>query len=234
MEIKRSLRLLKRLFYERVYVNPRLKGDTVAAFHKMYYDLGALGKTWSSTRWLGASVLKCPMDLWAYQELLFRLKPDLVVECGTYRGGSTLFLASVCDMLGHGKVLSIDIEARSGLPVHPRIAYLHGSSISEEILQQVRKEAGSAGKVLVVLDSDHHKEHVLDELRAYSPLVSMGSYIVVEDTNVNGHPVETQHGPGPMEAVREFLAGRSDFVIDPEPEQHLLSFNPQGYLRRVR
>lgn len=230
----RSLRLLKRLFYERVYVNPKHKKDVVAAFHKMYYDFGFLGKTWCDSRWLGYPTLKCPLDLWIFQELLFKLKPDVVIECGTFRGGSALFLASVCEMMHRGRVISIDIQSRDGLPTHPRVTYVCGSSVSEEVLRQVRMGIAPGDKVLVILDSDHRKQHVLNELRAYSPLVSVGSYLIVEDTNVNGHPVESGHGPGPFEAAQEFLSEHSDFVIDRDIEAHLLSFNPQGYLRKIR
>ena len=93
---------------------------------------------------------------------------------------------------------------------------------------------GSMNRVLVTLDSDHSKNHVLDELRIYSPLVSKGSYLIVEDSNINNHPVYPSFGPGPMEALREFIKGNNDFAIDERNEKHLMAFNPKGLLRRIR
>jgi cephalosporin hydroxylase len=177
---------------------------------------------------------KCPLDLWVYQEIMFERRPDVVVECGTAAGGSALFLASVCDLLGHGRVVSVDVEARAGRPAHPRIKYVLGSSVAPQVVGEVRAEVDGARRVMVILDSDHRREHVLGELGAYAGMVTPGDYLIVEDTNVNGHPVLHHFGPGPMEAVAEFLNGRDDFVADREREKFFLTFNPRGYLRRVR
>ena len=159
-------------------------------------------------------MLKCPLDLWSYQEILHEVRPELIIETGTYQGGSALFLASICDLLGEGEVLTIDVDRREGRPRHPRITYLTGSSTSNAILRQVRRRAKGASRVLVILDSGHAKDHVLAELDAYAPLVTPGSYLIVEDTNLNGHPVDSDHGPGPAEAVAEFLEGNDAFVRD--------------------
>src|SRR4029079_1411857 len=105
-------------------------------FHALYY--ASRGQTWGNTFWLGHRVLKCPLDLWIYQEILHELRPDLIVETGTYLGGSALFLASICDLLGHGEILTIDLDWREGRPQHPRITYLTGPSTSRAILRQVR------------------------------------------------------------------------------------------------
>ena len=205
-------------------------GSLVDEFHRLYYDRRV--QTWGETYWLGHHVLKCPLDLWIYQEILYEVRPDLIVETGTYRGGSALFLASICDLLGRGEVVSIDSATQKGRPRHMRITYLTGDSTSEAILRQVRRRARGKKRVVVILDSGHGKEHVLAELRAYAPLVPPGSYLIVEDTNLNGHPVEPDHGPGPAEAVAAFLAENGAFVRDESREKFLLTFNPGGYLKK--
>ena len=199
-------------------------------FHTLYYDRRV--QTWGETYWLGHHVLKCPLDLWVYQEILHELRPDLIIETGTYLGGSALFLASICDLLGRGEVVTIDSARQKSRPRHKRLTYLTGSSTSEAILRQVRRRARGKRCVLVMLDSGHSKEHVLAEMRAYAPLVTPGSYLIVEDTNLNGHPVEGDHGPGPAEAVAAFLADNEEFVRDESREKLLLTFNPGGYLQR--
>lgn len=189
-------------------------------------------ETWQDTRWMGVPTAKCPLDLWIYQEILAETRPQLVVETGTYRGGSALFLAQMCDLLGQGSVLTIDLEAQPDLPRHPRIRYLQGSSVADAVVEEVSRAARDAGTCLVILDSDHSRQHVARELSCYAPLVSPSSYLIVEDTNVNGHPVRPDFGPGPAEAVAEFLASNPGFSRDRRREKLLLTFNPGGYLRR--
>lgn len=205
----------------------------VDAFHEIYYDAADHEGTWKNTFWLGVPTEKCPLDLWIYQEILHQVRPDLIVETGTRWGGSALFLASMCDILESGSVMTIDIDVPGDRPVHDRIEYLSGSSTDPAIRKLVETRAASAKSVLVVLDSDHSRDHVLAELHAYAPLVTAGSYVVVEDTNINGHPVLPDWGPGPMEAMEEFLRETNDFVIDREREKFLLTFNPRGFLRRL-
>lgn len=205
----------------------------VRDFHQLYYDLGPQGGTWGDTRWFGVRAGKCPLDLWLYQEILFELKPDLILETGTAEGGSALFFGAMCDLLGKGRIISVDVDARPK-PAHPRVTYLLGSSTAPEIISQLETARASAKTCLVVLDSDHSKGHVLDELRIYQRFVSAGSFLIVEDTNVNGHPVFDEHGPGPMEALDVFLKETQDYVIDESKHKFLLTFNPRGYLRRVR
>src|SRR5205085_11673411 len=129
---------------------------------------------------------------------------------------------------------TIDIAQRADRPEHARISYLHGSSVAPEIVAAVKSRSARAARVLVILDSDHSKEHVLAELSSYSALVTMGSYLIVEDTNIGGHPVLQTFGAGPMAAVAEFLRDRADFTIDREREKFFLTFNPKGYLRKVQ
>jgi len=204
-------------------------------FHRLYYGPAwpLVGETWHNTFWMGVNTWKCPLDLWIYQEIVWEVRPDVIVETGTAYGGTSLFLAHLCDLIGHGKIITIDIETKGNRPHHGRIEYLHGSSTSEEIRNQIKRRLPSNAKVIVILDSDHSKEHVLRELMIYSEFVSTGSYIIVEDTNLNGHPVAGHHGPGPMEAVSEFLKQNRTFRIDRSREKFLMTFNPMGYLRRV-
>jgi len=208
---------------------------TIDEFHKLFYQSWLT--TWANTRWLGVAAEKPPSDFWVYQEILHEVRPELIIETGTRFGGTARFLASVCDLLDHGRVITIDIEDLASSdtvrPPHPRITYLTGSSTSSEIIDQIRKEAGSSDGVLVILDSDHSMTHVTDELRLYAPIVTTGSYLIVEDTQVNGHPIIPEHGPGPMEAVEVFLRESPEFVPDVAREKFLVTFNPSGFLKRV-
>jgi cephalosporin hydroxylase len=204
--------------------------ETVDRFHELYYDAGE--RTWRDTWWMGIRTYKCPLDLWIYQEILFELAPDLVVECGTAEGGTALYLAHVLDLVGKGQLVTIDVVPPASPPSHPRIRYLQGSSTDPAIFKVVEDAARGRATVMAILDSTHSLEHVTEELRLYHGVVTPGSYLIVEDTNVNGHPVFREHGPGPMEAVREFLSAHSDFVPDESREKFFLTFNPGGYLKR--
>ncbi len=208
--------------------------DVITSFNKLYYDSHLSGKTWAKTNFLGVGLQKCVADLWVYQEIISERTPDLIIECGTAAGGSALYLASICDLVHNGRVISIDIEGRSNLPKHDKITYLTGSSTSEEILRTVGNSLTENDRVMVILDSDHTRNHVLNELRAYGPLVTKNDYLIVEDTNINGHPVRSDFGPGPMEAVHDFLQECQDFIVDHREEQLLVTFNPRGYLKRIR
>jgi cephalosporin hydroxylase len=195
-----------------------------------YYEQS--DRTWLKTSWLGHRVLKCPFDLWTYQELIYRIKPDLIIETGTFEGASAYYFASLLDLIGHGEVLTVDVTEVQTRPQHPRITYIVGSSTADAIIDQIRIHSQTAATVMVILDSDHSAAHVRRELELYSPLVTPGSYLVVEDTIVNGHPVLPDFGPGPMEAVLDFLATDGSFEVDRDMERHFMSFNPNGWLRR--
>jgi cephalosporin hydroxylase len=201
----------------------------VARAHDVLYESDA----WTEATWLGTQALKNPLDLWVYQEIVFETKPELIVETGTYRGGSAVFLASLCDLVGRGEVVSIDIEPlRDDYPAHPRITYLAGrSSTDPAVVEEVRARADGR-PILVILDSDHSKAHVEAELAAYASLVPVGCYLIVEDSNIG--QIRKDLMPGPLEAIETFLAGTDGFVIDREREKFLITFNPSGYLRRVR
>lgn len=220
---------------------PDISNQIVEQFHKLYYSNG--GRTWSgNTFWLGYQTLKCPLDMWIYQEIIYETKPDIIIETGTGDGGTTRFLATICDFINHGKVISIDLENTnhiSYLPKHKRIAYITGSSISQSTIDQIKNFSISISnrsqnkecKIMVILDSDHHKSHVLQELNIYQSFITKDNYIIVEDTNLN-HPNPTDF-EGPMEAVEEFLKTNQNFIIDYSKHKFYLTFNPNGYLKRI-
>ncbi len=211
--------------------DPRLQRAIVEQFHRLYYyDPG----TWRDTHWLGVRTLKCPLDLWIYQEILQELRPELIIECGTMFGGSAAYLASICDLVGSGKIVTIDIETKPDRPVHPRITYVLGSSVDPKIAAQVGAMLPANGHVLVILNSDHTAAHVARELDMYAGFVTVGSYLVVEDSNINNHPVLPDFGPGPMEALEHFLKNNDQFVIDEGKQKYHLTFNPRGFLRRTK
>lgn len=214
-----------------IFLRPNLvKKIVIKFFHILYYR--SPKKTWSNTSWLGIPLLKCPLDLWIYQEILFDIKPDIIIETGTHLGGNALFLASICDLINKGTIITIDTNNELPTPQHKRIRYIRGSSVSDEVVRQVKQFIKTGDRVIVNLDSDHTKAHVLQELLIYSKFVSPGSYIIVEDTNIGGHPVKSNCYPGPMEAVKQFLKITSDFSIDKDREKFFLTFNPNGYLQK--
>ena len=201
----------------------------ISRAHDVFYESDA----WTKATWLGAQALKNPLDLWVYQEILHETRPELIVETGTYRGGSALFLASMCDLLGAGEIVSVDIEPlREDYPEHPRITYLGGrSSTDPDVVAEIRARA-EGRPTLVVLDSDHSQAHVEAELAAYAPIVPVGCYFIVEDSNIG--QIRKDLLPGPLQAVEAFLGRTDEFVVDREREKFLITFNPSGYLRRVR
>jgi cephalosporin hydroxylase len=209
-------------------IGKRLDRAAVSRAHDVLY----LSDAWTEATWLGAQALKNPLDLWVYQEIMVETRPELIVETGTYRGGSAFFLASICDLLGAGEVVSIDIEPlRDDYPAHPRVTYLGGrSSTDPEVVAEVRGRARGK-RTLVVLDSDHSQAHVEAELAAYADLVPVGCYLIVEDSNIG--QIRKDHLPGPLQAIDVFLAGTDAFEIDRSREKFLITFNPSGYLRRV-
>lgn len=203
---------------------------------------------WANTRFFGYPVLKLPTDLWVYQELITAIQPDVLVETGSCNGGSALYFAAIMDLLGRGQVLSIDlypwpnphmpeemvaILGNRPRPQHQRVTYLTGSSIAPEILAAVR-DACAGKRVLVVLDSDHSAEHVRAELDAYAPLVSIGSFLVVEDTGLSAETNPAQADAlGAAEALAEWLPQHPEFVWEPSCERFLLTSSPGGWLKRT-
>ncbi len=198
--------------------------------------------------WLGRPLIQVPMDAMAVQEVIWAVKPDLVIETGVAHGGSLVLSASILEMLGHGEVVGVDIEVRphnrQAIESHPlahRISLIEGSSVAPEVVAQVRARAEGKKKVLVCLDSNHTHEHVLAELNAYGGLVSVGSYCIVFDTFVEDMPddfVWTDRpwgkGNNPKTAVWEWLKTHPEFEIDHSMDDKLLITSaPDGFLRRI-
>jgi len=188
--------------------------------------------------WMGVFIGKMPIDAWVYQEIVYDVQPDIIVEIGSYAGGSTLYFAHLLDLLGKGTVISIDIDRTEYCVKHDRIIVITGDSASREIIAEV-SELCRGKSVLVVQDADHRKEKVLKDLEDYSRLVSVGSYFIVEDSIVD--LFKARHGlwdfgdePGPLAAVEQFISENHDFVVDTERERYILTYNPRGFLKRIR
>ncbi len=189
---------------------------------------------WRRTSWLGRRVVNAPTDLLAYQEIIASTKPGWIIETSTGSGARALFLASMCDLTGHGQVLSIDHRTVEDRPQHPRITYLLGRPTEEHIVAAVRERVGPNPNAFVILGSRANRRGTIKEFETYRDLVAPGGYVVVEDTIVNGHPVWPGFGPGPAEGVKGILNRDGDFVADPTMEKYSLTFNPGGFLKRVR
>jgi cephalosporin hydroxylase len=195
--------------------------------------------------WMGRPIIQLPQDMMAMQEIIWQVKPDLVIECGIAHGGSIIYYASLLELQGHGEVLGIDRDIRphnrEAIESHPmfkRISMIEGSSVDLAVVEQVRALAAGK-KVILVLDSNHTHEHVLEELRLYAPLVSVDSYCVVMDTVVEDMPASLfgdrpwAPGDNPKTAVHAWLKTHPEFEIDHAMDAKLaVSVAPHGYLRR--
>jgi cephalosporin hydroxylase len=188
---------------------------------------------WRRTTWLGAPIRTAPTDLLAYQEIVSRVRPDWVVEIGGSDQGRAVFLASICELIGHGRVLSIRGADDGASPQHARLQLCSGAPLDRPVRDQVHVLVG-AGNAVVVLGACADRATTAAQFEAYVDLVGVGSYAIVTDTIVNGRPVWTSFGPGPGEAVKQILTRNGDFVADPAMEKYALSFNTGGFLRRVR
>lgn len=201
-------------------------------YHRWYYDT----KVWQTTTWLGVPCQKSVQDLWSYQEIITELRPTLVVEFGVFSGGSALYYASILDSLGKGEVLAVEWDPGRIRPAvwrHPRIRIMGCSTVDPHVAETVTRMRGD-GAVFAVLDSDHSQGHVLRELETLTPVLVPGDYVVVEDSNINGHPVSPNWGPGPYEALEVFLAANPDaYAHDWQREQKFgWTFAPKGWLVR--
>lgn len=218
-----------------------------ALTHKWFLESCRYRYSYNFT-WLGRPIIQFPQDMMAFQEIVWQVKPDLIIETGIAHGGSLIYSASLLELLGNeGHVIGIDIDIRShnraAIEAHPlskRVTLLEGSSIGAEIVQQVTNIASRHKNILVVLDSNHTHDHVAKELSLYAPLVTKDSYLIVYDTIIEDMPDEFfpdrpwGRGNNPKTAVREFLAENPRFIIDEVIEQKLLiTVAPSGYLKCV-
>jgi cephalosporin hydroxylase len=200
-------------------------------------------------KWLGLPIIQCPQDIVGLQEIIWRVRPELIIETGIARGGSLVFFASMLELLnGNGQVLGIDIDIRQpnrvaieNHPMSKRIKMLEGSSVDDAVAEKVRHFARDKQSILICLDSNHTHTHVLRELELYAPLVTIGSYCVVFDTGIEHFPQEMYSdrpwgkGNNPKTAVLEFLRTTDDFIIDKDIENKLLITGARdGFLRRVK
>src|SRR5262245_30391032 len=195
-----------------------------------------IGKTnnFGDVTWMGHPVWQNVLDLWTIQETLVEVKPDLLIECGTNRGGSAIFYGQLFDLLGKGRVITIDIQKMHDRS-HPRVTFLIGSSTAPEIVNQVRAAAQDVqGPVLVILDSDHSAAHVAGELDAYAPLVTPRSFLLVQDGVIDVLPILRAARPGPLPAIQAFVRAHPEFEVDhARNERFLITHHPMGWLRRL-
>jgi cephalosporin hydroxylase len=223
--------------------NEQLK-STAAAF----MDASIRSRYSYNFTWLGRPIIQYPQDIIAIQEIIYQLQPDLIIETGIAHGGSLILHASICELIGKGEVLGIDIDIREHNKeeilkhrMSKRISMIQGSSIDEAIVKQVTAIAAGKEKVLVILDSNHTHDHVLNEMLCYAPLVTTGSYLLVFDTVVEDLANDIYDnrpwgiGDNPKTAVWDFLKTNDDFVIDTAIDNKLLiSVAPSGFLKKVK
>jgi cephalosporin hydroxylase len=191
-------------------------------------------RDFSNVHWLGVPLVQNILDLWIIQETISEIKPAFVIETGTNRGGSALFYACLLDLLGRGQVITVDIAKQHAL-AHPRINFLIGSSVHPDIVSAVKRQVtATPGPVLVILDSDHAAAHVLEEMERYGPLVTPGSYMLVQDGHVDVLDLFPQLRPGPLAAIFQFLNQHPEFAVDrAKCEKFLITHHPAGWLRKV-
>lgn len=191
-----------------------------------------------SISWLGVPTRKMLPDMWVYQEIIHECRPDYIIEIGSLFGGSALFMANVCDLLGHGNIISIDISRDNYRVSHPRIVELTGDCSSAQIVDKVKEIVGDH-HVMLIHDADHRREAVSRDLNLYAQFVTPGQYLVIEDgvvdvfSPLHSRMAQSFHDGGPLLAARSFLEGHPDlFELDTTRERFILTSNPKGYLRR--
>lgn len=209
--------------------------DAGLGYHLWYYN----NLVWQTIRWGGVHTFKSPCDMWNYQEIIFDLKPSLVIEFGTYYGGATLFFAQMLRSLGQkSKVFSVDVRHEivdEVVKQDPAIELMLSSSAAPAVAERIIElRAEYPGPVFVILDSDHTKQHVLNEMLLLRPLLQPGDYLVVEDSNINGHPVLPGWGEGPYEALTEYLTQYPDDYDRDQgrADKFGFTFAPNGFLVR--
>ena len=176
---------------------------------------------------------KNPMDFWVYQEIITKLRPDVIVEIGNFHGGSTLALAHLCDLMNHGRVIGVDIDHNNLHPnslIHPRISFVTGDAVSVE--PAVTSMINTNERTMIIEDSSHTFENTLSVLRAYAHLVKPGDYFIIEDS-ICHHGLNIGPNPGAFEAIKLFTQENKAFEIDLSREDYIITWNPIGFLKRV-
>lgn len=185
------------------------------------------------TSYFGIKTLKSPNDFWVYQEIIYKTKPDVLIEIGNFCGGSALALAHIFDAMGHGRIIGLDID-QSKIPElvtsHPRITFIEGDACQS--YDQVKAMISPEERVLIIEDSSHTYENTLNVLRTYSEFIKPNDYFIVEDS-ICHHGLSLGPNPGPYEAIEKFIEENSYFSIDREQESFLITWNPKGYLKRI-
>ena len=210
----------------------------------LYNKLAAQFRLMYEPTWLGIPIIQMPSDIVLMQELIWRLRPDFIVECGLAHGGSAMLYASICELAGKGVVIGVDVEVRQynrvALRSHPlahRLEVIEATSTDTSTASRLAQRVANAQRVMVVLDSNHTRVHVARELELYAPLVTPGSYLVVMD-GAQAHVWDIPRGKPewrddhPLAAIHEFLASQSEFEIDPYYERFHVTSCPDGFLRR--
>ena len=200
---------------------------------RFQHDLIRHTDNFGHVTWLGAPIWQSVMDVWTIQETIAEVKPALLIECGTYKGGSAIFFAQLFDLIGQGRVITVDIEKQHNLS-HPRVDFRIGDCAGAEMVASITAEAeASGGPVMVVLDSDHSAAHVQKELEAYAPLVTPGSYLNVQDGVIDTEEEFSHARPGPLRAIEAFLPNHPEFEWDAaRTGKFLITHHPKGWLRK--
>lgn len=215
--------------------------SAINEYHKHYEK----AKIWENTLWMGVPCWKLPMDAFVIQELIVKTKPDWILETGTGHGGSAMFYASICELMNHGKIVTVDIKSMVPMDevekydLSKRITWITGGSTNVIVVDRIMKALELPNpnpNCMVILDSWHTKDHVYEEMFLYKDLVPVGGYMIVEDSHAAGNPVPWKwEDEGPMGAINKFLETESEeWEIDWECEKHLLTFNPSGYLKKIK
>ena len=205
----------------------------ISRFHREFICPRINRVFFTTNTWMGKPNWQNILDLWTIQETIWEIKPEILIECGTNKGGSSFFYAQLFDLIGHGKVTTIDIEKMHDFQ-HPRVEYIIGNSLSDEVFGRVRSIVSEVtGAIMVILDSDHSRDHVRKELELYSLFVTSGSFILVQDGIIDVLPVFKIDRPGPLPAIKDFLSSHNDFVLDQERcERFIITHHISGWLRR--
>ena len=238
MGIRRPIAHLARSYFgnapEPVQTELQAVSISGQALHKAFAtDLVTTTDNFGHITWMGQPIWQNILDLWTMQEVISRVRPSLLIECGTFKGGSSRFFGDLFNLQAQGHCITIDVEARE-FPKHERVTYLVGSTLDEVNVAQVAAAASAAdGPVMVILDDDHSRDHVRKELDVYSPFVTVGSYLLVQDGVIDTLDMFASGRPGPLPAIHDFVSTHSDFVIESElSTRFLITHHPSGWLRR--